>query len=153
MTIRSRLASLGIALSAGAGPVGSYVDAVRAGNLVFLSGKGPRRADGSLAKGKVGTDVSVAEAYAHARSAAVALLSALHAELGDLERIRRVVKVLGFVNAGPDFHEHPAVINGCSDLLIEVFGDRGRHARSAVGVASLPFGITVEIEAVVEVAD
>jgi enamine deaminase RidA (YjgF/YER057c/UK114 family) len=152
-TIRSRLAELGLALPPAPKPAGSYVDVARAGNLLFLSGKAPRQSDGRLAKGRVGADVLVADACAHARSVGVALLSALYTELTDLERVRRVVKVLGFVNATPDFHELPAVIDGCSNLFIEIFGERGRHARSAIGVASLPFGITVEIEAIFEIDD
>ena len=127
------------------GPAGNYVRAARVGNIVYLAGKG---AGG--ASGKVGRDISVEQAYAIARATGLLLLSALRAELGSLHQVVRIVKVTGFVNATPEFAEHPKVIDGCSDLLVEVFGDRGRHARSAIGVASLPDQIPVEIEAVVE---
>jgi enamine deaminase RidA (YjgF/YER057c/UK114 family) len=128
-------------------PAGSYVHAVRTGNLLFLAGKGVK-----TARGKVGSQVSKEEAYRRARDVGLLLLAAMKHELGDLGRVKRVVKVVGFVNAAPDFEDHPFVINGCSDLFVEAFGDAGKHARSAVGVASLPFGISVEIEAIVEVA-
>jgi len=149
--VERRLAELGITLPAVPEPAGNYVHAVQTGNLVFLSGKGPLNPDGTVPIGKVGRDVTAAEAYQHARSVGLTLLAVLKEHLGDLDRVRRVVKVFGMVNAAPDFGEHPAVINGCSDLFVEVFGDRGRHARSAVGMGSLPHGITVEIEAIVEV--
>lgn len=151
MEVERRLAELGITLPAVPEPAGNYVHAVQTGNLVFLSGKGPLNPDGTVPIGKVGRDVTAAEAYQHARSVGLTLLAVLKEHLGDLDRVRRVVKVFGMVNAAPDFGEHPAVINGCSDLFVEVFGDRGRHARSAVGMGSLPHGITVEIEAIVEV--
>jgi enamine deaminase RidA (YjgF/YER057c/UK114 family) len=125
---------------------------VLTGNLVFLSGLGPSKPEGGLATGKVGRDVSVDDAYQHARLTGLALLAVLRAGVGSLDNVVRVVKVLGMVNAVPEFADHPKVINGCSDLFVEVFGERGRHARSAVGMASLPFGITVEIEAIFEVA-
>ena len=126
---------------------------VRTGNLVFVSGLGPRNPDGSLPTGKVGRDVTVDQAYGHARSAGMLVLSALRDGVGSLDAVTRVVKVFGMVNATPDFPDPPKVINGCSDLFIEVFGpERGRHARTAIGVASLPFGITVEIDSVFEVA-
>lgn len=151
MSVSERLKELGITLPEVPSPAGNYVHAVRTGNLLFLAGKGPKNADGSSSTGKVGRDVSVEQAYRQARSVGLTLISVLRQELGDLDRIRRVVKVFGMVNATPEFGEHPAVINGCSDLFVEVFGDSGRHARSAVGMGSLPGGITVEIEAVVEV--
>ena len=149
--IDARLTELGIELPPVPAPAGSYVHAVRTGNLLFLAGKGPRRADGTTPTGKVGADVSTEEANGHARSVGLTLLAVLRQELGDLDRVRRVVKVLGMVNATPDFGQQPQVINGCSDLFVEVFGERGQHARSAVGMGSLPGGITVEIEAIVEV--
>lgn len=148
-----RLAGMGIMLPAPPPPIANFLTHVREGNLVFLSGQGPREADGTLHTGKVGADVSSAEAYRHARLTGINLLSVLQETLGDLGRVKRIVKLLGMVNAVPDFGDHPAVINGCSDLFIEVFGDRGHHARSAVGVGSLPGNITVEIEAVVSVED
>ena len=128
---------------------GNYVHAVRTGNLVYLSGKGPI----SDAQGKVGAEFTKEEGYKYAREVGLNLLSALRAELGTLRRVKRVVKVLGMVNATADFGEHPFVINGCSDLFVETFGEAGRHARSAVGMGSLPHGIPVEIEAIVEVTD
>ena len=147
----ARLAELGIELPPVPQPAGSYVHAVRTGNLLFLAGKGPHNADGSMPTGKVGRDVTTEEAYQHARSVGLTLLAVLNQELGSLDRVRRVVKVLGMVNATPEFGEQPQVINGCSDLFVEVFGERGKHARSAVGMGSLPGQITVEIEAIVEV--
>lgn len=147
-----RLRERGIELPRSNAPVANYVPAVRTGNLVYLSGTGPIRPDGTFATGRVGKDVTVEEAYQHARLTGLVLLSALRGAVGSLDTVTRVVKVLGMVNAVPEFTDHPKIINGCSDLFVEVFGDRGRHARSAVGMASLPFGITVEIEAIFEVA-
>jgi len=128
------------------------VQYVRTGNLIFLSGAGPHTGDGHVPTGKVGADVSVEEAYQHARSIGLVQIARLKEALGDLDRVNRIVKVLGMVNGVPEFGEQPKVMNGFSDLMVEVFGDKGRHARSAVGMGSLPFGIPVEIEAVVEVA-
>ena len=153
MKIEERLQKLGIELPPIPGPAGNYVQYVRSGNLIFLSGAGPRSVDGRPPKGRVGAEVSIEEAYQHARSIGLVQIAKLKDALGDLDRVTRIVKVLGMVNAVPDFGEHPKVINGFSDLMVEVFGDKGRHARSAVGMGSLPFGIPVEIEAVVEVAD
>lgn len=147
----ARLAALGIELAAPPPPVANYVRAVRTGDLVYLAGQGPRLADGSYVLGKLGKDLTIEEGYEAARLTTVALLSALRDEIGDLSRVRRIVKVNGMVNSHPSFTEQPRVINGCSDLLVEVFGERGRHARAAVGMASLPLGIAVEIDMVVEV--
>jgi enamine deaminase RidA (YjgF/YER057c/UK114 family) len=152
MKIEARLAELGITLPTVGPPMGNYVHAVQTGNLLYLAGKGPHTGDGSMPTGKVGADVSVDEAYAHARSVGLTLIAVLKETLGDLDRVKQIVKVLGMVNAAPDFGEQPSVINGCSDLFVEVFGDAGKHARSAVGMGSLPKGITVEIEAIIEVA-
>lgn len=151
MRIEARLKELGIELPPMPKSAGNYVHAVQTGSLLFLSGKGPTAADGSQAKGKVGADVSTEDAYGHARQVGLNLITVMKQELGDLDRVVRIVKVLGMVNATPEFGEQPKVINGCSDLFVEVFGDRGRHARSAVGMGSLPNGITVEIEAILEV--
>jgi enamine deaminase RidA (YjgF/YER057c/UK114 family) len=146
MTIGERLEELGLTLPEIGAPLGNYVHARRAGGLLFLSGKGPK------ARGKLGAGMSVDEGYRHARETGLVLIAALRDALdGDLDRVEAIVKILGFVNAAPDFEDHPKVINGCSDLFVEVFGERGRHARSAVGVASLPSGIAVEIEAIVAV--
>jgi len=132
-------------------PVANYVNGVRTGNLIFLAGKGPKRADGTELHGKLGQDVSIEEGYAGARLTAINQLAVLKTMLGDLRKVKRIVKVLGMVNSDPNFVEQPKVINGFSDLMVEVFGDRGRHARAAVGMASLPRGQAVEIELVVEI--
>jgi enamine deaminase RidA (YjgF/YER057c/UK114 family) len=144
------LKSLGVALPPIPTPIANYVPFVVTGSLVFLSGQGPRRPEGGMFTGKVGGAVSVDEAYQHARIVGIQLLSALREAVGDLDRVSRIVKLLGMVNGVPDFKQHPKVINGCSDLLVEVFEAKGKHARSAVGMGSLPDDITVEIEAVVE---
>jgi enamine deaminase RidA (YjgF/YER057c/UK114 family) len=146
-----RLRELGIDLGAVSAPVANYVNAVRTGNLLYLSGKGPRAADGKRPRGKLGREYTVEQGYAHARSVGLDLLAVMRAELGSLDRVARVVKLLGMVNAVPEFEDHPKVINGCSDLFVEVLGDAGRHARSAVGMGSLPMGIPVEIEVIFEV--
>lgn len=151
MKTEQRLVELGIELPPVPQPAGNYVHAVQTGNLLFLAGKGPFNPDGSVPTGKVGRDYTTEEAYQHARSVGLTLIAVMKEVLGDLDRVKRVVKVLGMVNAVPEFGEQPKVINGCSDLFVEVFGERGRHARSAVGMGSLPNGITVEIEAIVEV--
>lgn len=148
MNIEKRLEELGISVPEVPSPAGNYVHAVRSGNLLFLSGKGP-----GAARGKVGSEVSAQQAQRHAREVGLILIAVMKQELGDLDRVVRVVKVLGMVNADPDFGEQPRVINGCSDLFVEVFGDAGRHARSAVGMGSLPNQITVEIECIIEVRD
>ena len=148
MSAEQRLRDLGIELPDVPAPAANYANCVRTGNLVFCSGTVPT-IDSEVPKGKVGADVTTEEAVEHARSVAVNLLAIVRQEVGDLDRVRRVVKLLGMVNATPDFVEQSKVINGCSDLLVDVFGER--HARSAVGVGSLPFGITVEIEAIFEV--
>ncbi len=152
MSAEDRLRALGFALPPPARPAGNYVGAVLSGNLLFLAGHGPRRDDGSLITGRVGEDLTVEQGYEAARAVALGLLGAMRAELGSLDRVTRIVKVLGMVQCTPDFQDHPAVINGASDLFVEVFGEAGRHARSAVGMASLPFGIAVEIELVAEVS-
>lgn len=145
MTIETRLKDRGIVLPAPPPPAGNYVGAVVAGNLAFVAGHGPRRADGGYVMGKVPSEVRVEAA----RLVGLNLLSSLQAALGTLDRVERFVKVLGMVNAAPDFDAHPTVIDGFSNLMVEVFGEPGRCARSAVGMGSLPFGIPVEIEAVV----
>jgi enamine deaminase RidA (YjgF/YER057c/UK114 family) len=146
----AKLKALGLTLPEPAKPVANYVRAVRAGNLVFLAGHGECS---NAQTGKAGAGVTLETAYASARRVGLCLLSSLKQEIGDLRKVRRVVKVLGMVNATPEFADHPKVVNGFSDLMVEVFGDRGRHARSAVGMGSLPGDITVEIEMIVEVAD
>jgi len=151
MSAEKRLKQLGIELPQAPSPVANYVNAVRSGKLLFLSGKGPSALDGLRPAGKLGREFNLEQGYKFARSTGLALLAVMRAELGSLDRVRRVVKLLGMVNAVPEFADQPKVVNGCSDLMVEVFGERGRHARSAVGVGSLPGGIPVEIEAIVEV--
>ncbi|MGE0885492.1 MAG: RidA family protein [Blastocatellales bacterium] len=128
-------------------PAGNYVHAVRTGNLLFLAGKG------IMASGKIGVEFTKEQGYEFARETGLILLAVIKQELGTLKKVKQVVKVLGMVNAAPEFGDHPFVINGCSDLFVEVFGEAGRHARSAVGMGSLPHNIPVEIEAIIEVED
>lgn len=145
-----RMQSLGLALPALRKPVGNFLGAVQEGALLYVSGQGPVTAE-AYHTGKVGAEVSVEEAYQHARLVTLNLLSTLNAHLGSLSRVKRILKVFGMVNAVPDFTMHPRVIDGCSDLLVDIFGDAGRHARSAVGMSSLPGQITVEIDLVVAI--
>ncbi len=147
----ARLEELQITLPEPPQPVANYVNGVRAGNLIFLAGKGPRRPDGTELTGKLGQDISIEEGYEGARLTAINQLAVLKEMLGNLNKVKRIVKVHGMVNSDPSFVDQPKVINGFSDLMVEVFGDRGRHARAAVGMASLPRGQAVEIELVVEV--
>jgi enamine deaminase RidA (YjgF/YER057c/UK114 family) len=152
MSIEQRLKELKVALTKVGNPMGSYVHAKRVGNLLYLSGKGPHCADGTMPKGKLGAGMAIEEGYRHARQVGLVLIAAMRDALGgDLDRVEDIVKVLGMVNAAPDFQDHPKVVNGCSDLFVAVFGERGRHARSAVGMSSLPAGIPVEIEVIVAV--
>ncbi|HXP30379.1 MAG TPA: RidA family protein [Stellaceae bacterium] len=143
MLVEKRLQELKLTLPPIGAPMGNYVPAKRAGNLLFLSGRGP----GPVA-GKVGDTIALEQAYQHARAVGLQLIAVMKQELGDLDRVKGIVKVLGMVNAVPGFADHPKVINGCSDLFVEVFGEAGRHARSAVGMSSLPSQIPVEIEAI-----
>jgi enamine deaminase RidA (YjgF/YER057c/UK114 family) len=147
----AKLKELGVTLPAVGKPVANYVPAVRAGQLVFLSGHGPAQPWSKTATGKVGKDLTTQEGYEAARNVGINLLASLKAEIGDLRKLKRVVKVLGMVNSAPGFGQQPEVINGFSDLMVAVFGDRGRHARSAVGMAELPRNLSVEIEMVVEI--
>ena len=147
----AKLAALGLTLPVTNSPIANYVPAVRAGNLVFLSGHLPYDAAGKVIAGKVGQDTDEKTAHAAARTTALALLASLKKEIGDLSKVKRIVKVSGFVNGTADFTAQPAVMTGCSDLLVAVFGDRGKHARAALGMASLPRGAVVEIEMIVEV--
>ena len=153
MSIDQRLRSLGIELPRLSAPAGLYAQAVRTGSLLYLSGKGPTRADGSSVEGRVGSDLTLQEGRDAARLAGLQLLAAIAAEPGGLDAVVKVVKTLGMVNCAPGFTETPAVIDGCSELLIQVFGQAGRGARSAVGLTELPFGIAVEIELIVELRD
>jgi enamine deaminase RidA (YjgF/YER057c/UK114 family) len=153
MTPEERLHELGLSLPEIPASIGNYVGAVRTGNLLYLSGKGPDLVGGRHWLGKLGAELTTEEGYTAARDTMLNLLAVLRAELGELSRVRRVVKLLGMVNSTPNFNEQPKVINGASDLLVSIFGDPGRHARSAVGMQSLPGGIPVEIEMIVEVTD
>ena len=153
MSIEEKIKELGLKLPSPAAPVANYVPAVRTGNLVFLSGHGPLGEDGNLITGKLGSDLSVEEGYKAAKHTAIGLLGSLKGIIGDLDKVRRVVKLLGMVNCEPTFKDHPKVINGASDLLVEIFGDQAKHARSAVGMNGLPFNMAVEIEMIVEVKD
>ena len=150
-SIDARLQELSIVLPAAIAPVANYVPSVLSGNLLFISGQGAAGSDGRWLTGRVPDQTGPDEAYQRARATGIRILAVARQALGSLDRIQRVVKVLGFVNATAEFHDHPAIINGCSDLFVEVFGERGRHARSAVGVASLPVNLSVEIEAVLEI--
>lgn len=151
MTAEQRLEELGLTLPEGPTPVANYVRYVQTGNLLYISGTGPSMGGKHSYVGQVPTDVSVEDAYEAARLCGLNMLATAKDALGDLGRIKRVVKLLGMVNSAPGFGDQPKVINGCSDLLVEVFGDAGRHARSAVGMAGLPGNIPVEIEMIVEV--
>ena len=150
-TPEARLAEL--ELPTPATPVGSYVTAKRSGSLLYVSGHGPVGPDGNTIRGKVGDVYDVDEGYHAARCCGLGLLATMRQELGSLDRVTQIVKLLGMVNSTPEFEKQPAVINGASDLLVEVFGDAGRHARSAVGMSSLPFNIAVEVELIVEFSD
>jgi enamine deaminase RidA (YjgF/YER057c/UK114 family) len=152
MGAEAKLKELGITLPAPPRPLGNYVPGVQVGNFLFLSGHGPIRVEGKpLARGKVGRDLTTEDAYKVAREVGVNLLGSARHLLGSLDRVKRVVKVLGMVNSAEGFGDQPKVINGFSDLMVEVFGDNGRHARSAVGMAELPMSIPVEIEMILEV--
>lgn len=146
-----KLAALGLTLPTVSAPVANYVSAVRSGSLLFLAGHIPRGADGKVITGQVGRNATAEEANAAARQTTLGLLATLRHEIGELRKVKRIVRVGGFVNATADFQGHSQVINGCSDLLVAVFGNRGRHARAALGMASLPLGAIVEIEMIVEV--
>lgn len=152
MSIDQKLADLGIVLPSPKAPVANYVPVVRTGNLLFVSGQVSVDSAGTVTTGKLGAGMSIEDGRAAARLCAINVLAQVKAATGDLNQVARIVKLVGFVNSSLDFTDQPAVINGSSDLLVEVFGDKGRHARSAVGVASLPFNAAVEVEAIIEIA-
>jgi enamine deaminase RidA (YjgF/YER057c/UK114 family) len=152
MTPEKRLAELGIELPPVFAPVGNYLGCKRSGGLLFVGGHGPTSAAGVIC-GKVGAEVSLERGREAARATALSMLATVRVELGSLDRVKQVVKVFGMVNCAPGFNRTPQVIDGCSDVLVEIFGDAGRHTRSAVGMAELPFDIAVEIEMVLEVED
>lgn len=147
----AKLESLGIVFREQGTPVANYVHAVRTSNLLFLAGKGPKQANGENIVGKLGDSLTVDQGYQAAREVAINQLSVLKAELGNLNKVKRIVSVHGMVNASPDFKDHSKVINGYSDLMVEVFGNHGKHARAAVGMGSLPGNMAVEVEMIVEV--
>ncbi len=151
LDVEQRLKELGVKLRKPSPPTANFARAVRTGNLVFLAGHGPGKPDGGVVTGKVGRDLDLDQAKEAARLSAISLLSSLKAEIGDLNKVKRIVKVHGMVNAVPDFTQHSPVMNGCSDFLVSVFGQRGKHARAAVGMGSLPRNMAVEIEMIVEV--
>jgi len=154
MEVEKKLAEMGLTLPPSPSPVANYVPAVRSGNLLFVSGHGPAYVkDGKIEymRGKLGRELTVEDGYQAAKQVMLNILQSIKGVIGDLDKVRRVVKVLGFVNCTEDFPDQPKVINGASDLLVALYGERGRHARSAVGMQQLPFGIAVEIEMVVEV--
>ncbi|MGE0697960.1 MAG: RidA family protein [Hyphomicrobiaceae bacterium] len=153
MSAEQKVKELGLVLPPVPKPVGNYVGGVRTGNLLYMSGCGPRLPDGSLIKGKLGKTMTVEQGYEAARVVGLNMLANIRGQLGSLDKVKRVVKVLGMVNADPDFEDPPKVMNGFSDLFAEVFGEAGRGARSAVGLATLPFKMAVEVEMVLEVED
>src|SRR5262245_32313928 len=150
MSAEAKLKQLGIVLPELMTPVANYLPYRIAGNILYLAGQGPRE-NGKILLGKVGTEISIEEGYRRARLTGLGMLAAMKAALGSLDRVDYIVKLLGMVNAPPDFKDQPKVINGCSDLFVEIFGDAGRHARSAVGMGSLPNGMSVEIEGIVAI--
>jgi enamine deaminase RidA (YjgF/YER057c/UK114 family) len=150
-TPEEKLKTKGIELPSLSSPIANYVNLVRVGDLLFLSGKGPSKKDGTYITGKVGKDLSIEEGYEAAKMTAIIQIAVLKNELGDLSKVKRIVKVLGMVNCESSFGDHPKVVNGFSDLMVEIFGEKGKHARSAVGMSSLPFNMAVEVELIVEV--
>lgn len=151
MSAEQRIKELGIALPSGSAPAANYANAVRTGNLLFISGKAPLPENGRLPKGRLGREFTAEDGYRFARSAAVDLVAVIRAELGSLDRVARIVEVQGFLNAIPEFEDHAKVLNGCSDLLVEIFRERGVHARSVLGASSLRGGLPVILKAVIEV--
>jgi len=152
MSADAKLAGLGLDLPPAPKPAGVYSPLVQTGNLIYLSGHGPLKSDGTLICGKVGSDLSLEEGKAAAQQTGLALLATIRNQLGSLDQVKRIIKVLGMVNSTADFTEHPSVINGCSELFLEIWGEDGRAARSAVGMGSLPGNIAVEIEVIAELA-
>ena len=151
-TVDEKIKQLGLELPPVSKPIANYVKYVRTGNLIFLAGHGPSKTDGTNVTGKVGKELSIEKGYEAAKIAGLSLIATLKDALGgDLSKVKRIVKVNGYVNCLPDFTDHPKVINGCSDLLVALFGEKGKHARSAVGMGSLPNDMAVEVEMIVEV--
>jgi enamine deaminase RidA (YjgF/YER057c/UK114 family) len=152
MSAEQRLRDMGLLLPSGSAPAANYANAVRSGNWLFIAGKAPLPEDGRLPKGRLGAEFTVEDGYRFARSAALDLIAVMRTELGSLDRVRRVVEIQGFLNATPEFEEHAKVLNGCSDLLVAVFAERGVHARSVLGASSLRGGLPLVIKGLVEIA-
>jgi len=150
MSAEQRIKELGLALPAGSSPAANYVNAVRTGSLLFIAGKAPLPENGKLPKGRLGGEFTAEDGYRLARSATLDLIAVMRAELGSLDQVARIVEVQGFLNAVPEFEDHPKVLNGCSDLLVQVFGERGKHARSVLGASSLRSGLPLVLKAIVE---
>ena len=148
-----KLMQMGIILPAAPNPAANYVNVVRTGNLLYLAGKGPNGPDGKYITGKLGQDLTIEQGYEAAKSVAVNQIAVLKAELGDLSKVKRIIKVNGMINTTPDFTDHSKVMNGFSDMMVAVFGEKGKHARSSVGMCSLPFNIAVEVEMIVEIEE
>ncbi len=152
MGAEQRIKEIGLSLPTGSAPAANYANAVRSGNLLFIAGKAPLPENGKLPKGRLGREFTAEDGYRFARSAAVDLIAVMRAELGSLDRVARVVEIQGFLNAVPEFEDHAKVLNGCSDLLVQVFGERGVHARSVLGASSLRGGLPVILKGVVEIS-
>ena len=150
-TPEGRIAAMGLTIADAPAPKANYVNAVRTGNLMYLAGKGPSDPDGKWITGKLGADISVDQGYEAAKIIAMTHIAVLKKEFGDLSRVKRIVKVNGMINSTPEFTEHSKVMNGYSDMMVAIFGEKGKHARSSVGMCSLPYNIAVEVEIVVEV--
>ncbi len=151
--VESKLTELGYTLPTPPEPIGNYLSACRSGNIMWMAGVGSRRADGSRISGKLGADLTVDEGYEAARWCALNLLARMKMELGDLDRVTRILKVVGMVNSSPDFEEQAKVVDGASDLFVELFGEAGRHSRSAPGMAVLPRNTAVIVDCVIEIAE
>lgn len=151
MSAEQRLRDMGLVLPSGSAPAANYANAVRSGNWLFIAGKAPLPEDGRLPKGRLGAEFTAEDGYRFARSAALDLIAVMRTELGSLDRVQRVVEIQGFLNAAPDFEDHAKVLNGCSDLMVAVFGERGIHARSVLGASSLRGGLPLVIKGLVEI--
>ena len=152
MSAEQRVRQMGLAIPSGSAPAANYTNAVRTGNLLFIAGKAPLAENGTLPRGRLGREFTTEDGYRYARSAALDLMAVMRAELGSLDRVQRIVEIQGFLNTTAEFEDHPKVMNGCSDLLVEVFGEQGVHARSVLGAVSLRSGVPLVLKAVVEVA-
>lgn len=152
MSAEQRVRQMGLVIPSGSAPAANYANAVRTGNLLFIAGKAPLAENGKLPEGRLGLELTTEEGYRYARPAALDLMAVMRAELGSLDKVTRIVEIQGFLNTTLEFEDHPKVMNGCSDLLVEVFGEQGVHARSVLGAVSLRGGVPLVLKAVVEVA-